>query len=75
MRIWRRSAFMRQCASKSHGVLPEFAANLVYRMLDLLLPVELAVEQARRIGGTAVGEVIDANADEPEQGAAIGFDR
>jgi hypothetical protein len=66
---------MRQCASKSHGVLPEFAANLVYRMLDLLRPVELAVEQARRIGGTAVGEVIGANADEPEQGAAIGFDR
>jgi len=44
-------------------------------MLDLLRPVELAVEQARRIGGTAVGEVIGANADEPEQGATIGFDR
>jgi hypothetical protein len=44
-------------------------------MLDLPWPVDLAVKQARRIGGTAVGEVISANADEPEQGATIGFDR
>ena len=63
----------RQVAAKPHRVFAELAADPVDGVFDPPRVAELAVEQARRVGGAAVEQVIGTDPDQTEPGEAVGL--